>query len=216
MNKRFWDAPYQTSLQTTIIKVKGQEILLDETIAFSFSGGQESDRAYINGIEIEDSRKEDNDIYYRMPEGHNLSVGQDVTMTIDWPRRYRLMRLHFAAELVLELVKQKYHLEKVGAHIAEHKARIDFMWNKNISSIFDEILADYNRIIAANMIIHKDYSDPKTQRRFWKIDGFAEVPCGGTHVHSTGEVGYVALKRTNRGKGIERIEIKLLDDAQGL
>lgn len=51
---------------------------------------------------------------------------QDVVMTIDWPRRYRLMRLHFAAELILEIVTQKYQLEKVGAHIAESKARIDF------------------------------------------------------------------------------------------
>lgn len=38
------------------------------------------------------------------------------------------------------------------------------------------------------------------------------VPCGGTHVKSTKEVGFVALKRSRSGKGIERIEIKLVDD----
>lgn len=65
-------------------------------------------------------------------------------MTIDWPRRYKLMRLHFAAELILEIVTQKFHLEKVGAHIAETKARIDFISLKNISEIFEIILIDYN------------------------------------------------------------------------
>jgi alanyl-tRNA synthetase len=38
-------------------------------------------------------------------------------MTIDGERRYRLMRLHFAAELVLELACPELGLaEKIGAH----------------------------------------------------------------------------------------------------
>ena len=42
-----------------------------------------------------------------------------------------------------------------------------------------------------------------------KIDGFAQVPCGGTHVDRTSEVGFVTLKRDRPGKSIERIEIRL-------
>ena len=45
---------------------------------------------------------------------------------------------------------------------------------------------------------------------FWEIDGFSKVPCGGTHVKSTAEVGFVSLKRVNIGGGKERVEIKLL------
>lgn len=37
------------------------------------------------------------------------------------------MRLHFAAELILELVTRALSVEKIGAHIAEDKARIDFL-----------------------------------------------------------------------------------------
>ena len=133
-------------------------------------------------------------------------------MEIDWPRRYRLMRLHFAAELILELVTRKLKIEKIGAHIAETKARIDFIYDKNISSIFDELLNDYNDIIKKDLLIKKDFSDVATQRRFWEIEGFSKVPCGGTHVKSTGEVGYITLKRANIGGGKERIEIKLIDD----
>ncbi len=96
-------------------------------------------------------------------------------MTIDWLRRYRLMRLHFAAELVLEIVTQKYHLEKVGAHIAENKARIDFVFPEHISSLFDVILDDYNKIItqtapsklALPMLLRKDvFGRLMASRRF--------------------------------------------------
>jgi Ser-tRNA(Ala) deacylase AlaX len=210
MRKVFWKNPYQQSLETKVASVEGNELLFEETIAYSFSGGQESDKAYINDFPILGSRIEGILIYYTLPEGHGLSVGEKVTMTIDWARRYRLMRLHFAAELVLEIITQKFHLEKVGAHIAETKARIDFVYPQHISALFEDILKEYDAIINADKTIETGYSDTQKQRRFWKIERFAQVPCGGTHVKSTKEVGFVTLKRSRSGKGIERIEIKLV------
>ena len=210
MKKVFWDNPYQTTLKTTIEAVDGNTIVCAETIAYSFAGGQESDTAWINGMPILESKRDGNLIYYTLADNHGLKIGDEVTMTIDWQRRLRLMRLHFAAELILEIVTQKYHFEKVGAHIAEHKARIDFKSDTNISPLLPTILAEYNEIIISNRIIETGYSDSANQRRYWKIDGFAQVPCGGTHVQSTGEVGFVTLKREHPGKSIERIEIRLV------
>ena len=46
------------------------------------------------------ARKEGLEIFYTLPENHGLLSGQPVEVEIDWDRRYRLMRLHFAAELV--------------------------------------------------------------------------------------------------------------------
>jgi len=212
MKKIFWDNPYQHELTTTVASVNGNEILFDETIIFSFCGGQESDKATVNDIPVISSRMDGNRIYYTVADGHGFNLGDRIVQRIDWLRRNRLMRLHFAAELILELVTQKYGLEKVGAHISETKSRIDFASDTNISGHLPEILTSYNEIIAANLPIYKDFSDVETQRRFWKIDGFAQVPCGGTHVKSTGEVGYVTLKRDRPGKGVERIEIRLVDN----
>ena len=213
MRKVFWDNPYQHTLVTKIFSVEGNTILFDETIAYSFSGGQESDKATVNGIPILDSRMEGNLIYYVLPENHGLVKGQEVKMEIDWPRRYRLMRLHFAAELVLEIVTQKFKLEKVGARITENKSRVDFIFMQHISCLFDEILGDYNKIINSDKTIEVGYSNIRTQRRFWKIADFAQVPCGGTHVQSTGEVGHMMLKRVRGGKSVERIEIIPLDNS---
>jgi Ser-tRNA(Ala) deacylase AlaX len=212
MRKVFWDDPYQHSLVTRVASVAGDQVVFEETIVFSFSGGQESDRGFINGLEILDSSREGNLIRYTLPAGHGLSVGQEVTMTIAWLRRYRLMRLHFAAELILELVTRAHGWEKVGAHIAEDKARIDFRSEVNANAILPSIQQAYDAIVADDRPIEKDWLDPEAQRRYWKIEGFAQVPCGGTHVRSTGEVGAVALKRDRPGKGIERIVIRLVDD----
>lgn len=210
MRKVFWEDPYQISLPTKVLEIDNNKILLQETIAYSFSGGQESDKAYINGLLVTGSTMVGNLIYYTLPDNHGLAPGDEVLMTIDWPRRHKLMRLHFAAELVLEIVTQEYNLEKVGAHIAEDKARIDFRWDQNIKTIFDFILDKYNNIIKSDLLIQTGYTDISSQRRFWKIDGFAQVPCGGTHVKSTGEVGFILLKREHPGKLLERIEIRLL------
>ena len=210
MKKVFWEDPYQTTLDTVVEAVHGNELLFAQTIAYSFAGGQESDAATINGVAILGSRREGNLIYYTLPEDHGVQAGDVVCMKIDWQRRHNLMRLHFAAELILEIVSRSFGYEKVGAHIAQHKSRIDFVSDSNISAHFEAILEKYKEIITSNLPIVTGYSDVESQRRFWKIEGFAQVPCGGTHVRSTAEVGFVTLKRERPGRGIERIEIRLV------
>ena len=127
-------------------------------------------------------------------------------------RRYRLMRLHFAAELALEVVNRRLSRpEKIGAHIAEDKARIDFAWPSSLAPSLPDIAADIAALVAADLPIDSAFSDAANERRVWRIDGFAEVACGGTHLRRTGEVGPVALKRRNPGKDRERIEIALVD-----
>lgn len=210
MRKVFWDDPYQRSLITRVAAVSGNRILLDETIAFSFSGGQESDKAFINGLPVVKSEIDTNLIFYILEDGHGIKQGDKVNMEIDWPRRFKLMRLHFAAEIILELITRGLGIEKIGAHIAETKARIDFFYNQNISGHFNKLLSEYHEIILNNYPIKTGFSDIENQRRFWEIDGFSRVPCGGTHVRYTGEVGFITLKRINIGGGKERIEIRLL------
>ena len=137
---------------------------------------------------------------------------QRIRVEPDWTRRYRLMRLHFAAELVLELFyRQLAGVDKVGAHIAPNKARIDFAWPENISPLLPVISERANRIIASDLEIRTGFEDEASERRYWEIEGLSRVPCGGTHVRRTGEIGPLRLKRDNVGKGKERVEIYLDD-----
>lgn len=208
--KLFWTDPYLTRLETRVALVEGRDVRLEETIFYAFSGGQESDAGSIGGHAVRDARKDGADIVYSLDQSQNLQTGDPVTVLIDWDRRYRLMRLHFAAELVLELACRRLAgAEKIGAHIAADKARIDFRWDDNLGPLLPTLAADASAIIAADRAIVSAFSDEATQRRYWELPGFARVPCGGTHLRRTGEVGAIALKRRNVGKGKERIEVHL-------
>lgn len=227
MKKVFWDDPYLARLETTVLSVINDEVVFAETIVFAESGGQESDRGTVNGIPISSSRldKDTRFIVYTLPINHGLSQGDTVTMEIDWTRRNRLMRLHFACELVL-VILNRYFCEKAdtdeltpeeidtkilkrGAHMSEDQARIDFQYEGDISEFISLITSSFKRIIDEDHPIEKGFLDKETEKRYWYIKGLAMVPCGGTHVRSTKEVGYVSLRRKRPNKGIERLYITL-------
>lgn len=204
-----------TRVDTVITSVNQQDVVVGQTIFYAFSGGQESDHGRIGGFRVLGACKDGKEIAYTLEDGHNLQVGDTVTMTIDWRRRYRLMRLHFAAEIVLELAYQHLpSIEKIGAHIAEDKSRIDFMWGENISAAFPLIQSKAMVLIEADHAIISAFSDEEQELRYWEVKGFARVACGGTHLRRTGEVGQIELKRKNIGKGKERIEI-YVSEAKG-
>jgi Ser-tRNA(Ala) deacylase AlaX len=212
--KIFWEDPYLTVHTARVTSVNGDVITLDQTIFYAASGGQESDSGSIVGFQVVKAEKTGVEIYYTLEGPHRLKPGDEVLVKIDWIRRYQLMRLHFAAEIVLELVNQLLDTPfKIGANISEEKARIDFRWEGKISDAFPVLLERARRIIGADLPIRSEYSDREQEQRYWEIAGFAQVSCGGTHLRRTGEVGRIRLKRNNIGKGKERIEIYLEEQA---
>lgn len=225
---RFWDEPYLKELDTTVLSVEGNGVVLKDTVAYAEAGGQESDRTKINGIEVLEARldTEKRFITYILPESHGLQPGAPAHVEIDWQRRFRLMRLHFSCELILILMNRYFGkkkqgeellpeeidhvgIEKVGAHMSEDKARVDFILSENVEQYFPMLLAEFKSIIDADFPIETGYMNREKRQRYWRIDGLATVPCGGTHVKSTSEVGYVNLRRKRANKGVERIYITL-------
>lgn len=214
--KQFWHDPYLTMLDTHITAISGNDITLAQTIFYAFSGGQESDAGTIDNRVVQQARKDGKEILYTLEHTTGLTVGAPVQVRIDWERRYSLMRLHFAAELVLELVNQHLPgIEKIGAHIAQDKSRVDFAYEQNIASLFPALQTKIGQLVSADHPIISAFSDENEQRRYWEITGFARVACGGTHLRRSGEVGQINLKRKNIGKGKERIEITLTEQPAG-
>ncbi|MGE4319730.1 MAG: alanyl-tRNA editing protein [Deferribacterales bacterium] len=212
VSKLFWTDPYLSECEAEVTSADGGVITLSRTVAYAFEGGQQSDSGTIGGYEILEAVRDGKEIFYHLTDGHGLKKGDSVHVSIDWEKRYRIMRLHFAAELVLELVYQNFgHPEKIGANITDEKARVDFMWDGNISETFPVIEPMLKDMIDKDTDITSAFDDEETERRYWKIEGFAKVPCGGTHIRKTSEVGRLGLKRVNPGKGKERIEITLKD-----
>lgn len=140
-----------------------------------------------------------------------MKLDCEVLVKIDFDRRYKIMKLHFAAEIILELVYQNFnHPRKIGANITEEKARLDFEWEGNISEAFPLLEQKARSIIETNYEINSKFSNEQNEERYWEISGFAKVACGGTHIKKTGEIGDIFLKRGKRlGSNKERIEIYL-------
>jgi Ser-tRNA(Ala) deacylase AlaX len=210
--KLFWEDPYLSHIETAVTGIEDRQVTVDRTILYPFSGGQERDHGTLGGREVVDARKAGREIIYTLDNVKGLSVGDVLVMKIDWARRYALMRLHFAAELVLETARRTFpSIEKIGAHIGPDKARIDFLWKESLNPHLPAIQATVNRLIAEDHGIISAYTDEETEQRCWEVPGFARVACGGTHLKRTGEVGEVTLKRGNIGRAKERIEIYLKD-----
>lgn len=212
MERAFWTTPYLSTLDARVLSIDGRSVEISPTIFFAESGGQESDHGTINRIEVSQATVAGDRIIYCLAQDPNFAVGDLVNVEIDWPRRYALMRLHFAAEIVLELFYKKFPtLEKIGAHIGQGKARIDFALSGNVSQYFPEILQEVEQLVAADLPIESRFTDTERLRRCWYIKGFSQVPCGGTHLNKTGEIGKIRLKRNNIGSQKERVEIYLQD-----
>ena len=141
VEKIFWQDAYLTELTARVTGVHDGRITLDRTIFYAFSGGQESDAGTIGGYEVAEARRLQQEIFYTLRGPHPLKPGDSVLIKIDWERRYALMRLHFAAEIILQLMVHNFSgSEKIGAHISPNKARLDFKWPGNVSQTFPCLL----------------------------------------------------------------------------
>ena len=63
------------------------------------------------------------------------------------------------------------NINKVGAHISQDKARIDFAWDGSISPVLIDIQKT-QAIIDSNQPIISAFSDESAERRYWKINEF--------------------------------------------
>ena len=122
-----------------------------------------------------------------------------------------MMRLHCAAERLRERACPGLPgIERIGAHIAEDKARIGV---GRPTTVAPQILGTTDRVclwVDADPAIRSDWRDRGAGRRFRVIQRVERVPRGGTHPRRTEEAGPIVLKRKNVGSHKERLEIRLL------
>ena len=214
--KLFWKDPYQTVCEATITEINGKKVKLNQTIFYAFSGGQESDEGTIAGIKVITATKQGDkesiiDIEYELEQEPSFSVGDAVEVQINEERRKKLMKLHSAAHIVYYFVIEKLGpLKVVGSNITSEKARMDFLYEKPISELLLEIEVKVNHFLQEkHEILRKQ--DEKNHDLWWWMCGSWKMPCGGTHVKNTKEIGRLQLKRRNLGAGKERIEMLLAD-----
>gem|GEM_PF-3134287 len=94
MKKVFWDNSYQQELKTVVASVNGNEILFDETVIFSFCGGQESDKASVDRYpSFGFSYGRQPDLLYVPRRACGFKPGDIATQHVNLPSRNHLMGL---------------------------------------------------------------------------------------------------------------------------
>ena len=220
MTRRFRSEPYLKQAPALVTAVDGPWVTLDHPILFAFSGGQQSDRGAIAGHDLVDSEAHaDGSIRYRLPDDHGLVEGQEVLQEVDWELRSRIMRVHTATHMAYAAMSEQMGAahELIGSNVHSGKGRIDWAIDETVSPMVPAAKERVQALIDADLEV-KRFADPADPERWvWQLEGegmdpaYWRMPCGGTHVARTGEVGKVKLKRKNIGKGKERVEVSLLD-----
>ena len=229
----FRDDAYQRSATARVVAVHERGVELDRTLFYPQGGGQMGDtglltRADGEPIAVVDTRKGDAPdavLHVLADDSPRPAVGEPLTLDIDWPRRYALMRLHSALHVLSCVVVAPV----TGGNIAPDKARLDFdieMSRLDAEAIERETNALIARAIATETVWISDAeldARPELVKtmsvapprgagrvRLLRIPGIDLQPCGGTHVANIGEIGAIrVLKIKSEGRRNRRVEIAL-------
>jgi misacylated tRNA(Ala) deacylase len=231
MKAIYLEDSYVRSFDSYVEEASDNSVSLNATAFYPESGGQPGDLGIISRaaeqfevLKVEPA--EGRILHYLDKEG--LQPGDQVSGSIDWKRRYMLMRSHTACHILSAIIFQETGARITGNQIDLHRSRVDF----SLESFDRARMADY--VQRANQIVAQDRkvawkllaSDEaagiphlvklamqlpsRESIRVVEIEGLDQQACGGTHVKSTGEVkGLRLVKAENKGKSNRRAYFEL-------
>lgn len=227
----FREDSYLKSCTATVTGCSKQVLHVDQTVFYPLGGGQPGDTGVATweggNARIVDTRYVDGDIGHILEDGASPPpVGATVELEIDWERRYRHMRMHTAMHLLGSVL----HYGVTGGNISSEKSRLDFDMEDTIDK--EAVAAALAKLVAGDHAVSCRWiseeeldANPELVRtmsvqpprgkgaiRLLEIEGVDLQPCGGTHLHSTSEVGAVRIgKVEKKGRQNRRVNIHLDD-----
>ncbi len=235
VNALYRDDFYLSTCEAVVTAVhEDGGIELDQTCFYATSGGQPGDTGFFeraDGSKIELGQAKHGatkDIIIHVPlEGQpRPDNGEKLVLHIDWPRRYKLMRMHTACHLLS--VVCSYPI--TGAAVGEDESRVDFDMTDTIDK--DDVTAKLMDLVNQNHPVYlqwitdeelaanpgivksKNVRPPVGLGRVSLVSigensAVDSQPCGGTHVSETQEVGQIHIaKIEKKGKENRRFRIR--------
>ncbi len=205
---------YLTDFDAQVLKSVADEnaVVLDRTAFYPGGGGQPADVGMLNAEAVTRVRRADGDVLHVL-EGTLPAEGQSVHGTLEWERRYKLMRTHTAMHVLCGVVFRDYGAEVTGGDMEPLKGRMDFEFARLQRELVSTIEAAVNVEIEAGRDVRVNilprevaFAIPDLIRtkinllpagiqevRTVEIVGLDLQADGGTHVHNTSEVGRVRI-----------------------
>jgi alanyl-tRNA synthetase len=215
---------------------EGQEasVILEATPFYGEMGGQVGDTGEINGVSgkfsvINTIRMSPDIIVHqgKVTEG-SLTVGDEVEAEVDRGRRLDIARNHTATHLLQSALRQVLgeYVQQRGSLVAPDRLRFDF---SQLTAMTREEIQEVNHIVnekirqglrvydvemsykearetGAIALFGEKYGDVVRVVKIGEPVVSAEL-CGGTHITSTGEIGFFhIIGESSIGAGLRRIE----------
>ncbi|MHA1616036.1 MAG: alanine--tRNA ligase [Candidatus Njordarchaeales archaeon] len=220
----YYEDQYMKEFDAKIVFVKNHYVVLDQTAFYPRGGGQLEDTGeiIIDGkiLKVVDVRKIGNVIVHVVdsPVEREL-VGKTIHGKINWRRRWLHMKHHTATHIVNAAARYVLgpHVWQVGAEKSEKYARLDISHHKNLTEEeINRIEELANKIVMENRPVKIEILDRTTAEKKYGVRIYqgGAVPgkylrivsvkdweveaCGGTHVRSTGEIGFIKIIGTRR------------------
>jgi len=233
----FRSEPYLRTHDARVVASSPEGVVLDRSAFYVRAGGQPGDTGLLawNGITtpITDTIKGEGAVVLHVPaEGASLPpAGSVVTVTLDWDRRHRLMRMHSSLHLLCSLIPGA---GVTGGQIGADRSRLDFdlaepPTKEWLTERLNALIAADHPITESSIPEEELDANPGLVRtlsvqpprgtgriRLVRIGDQAHPvdlqPCGGTHVRSTAEIGSVVVQKLeNKGKANRRVYVALAE-----
>ena len=230
----YYPEPYTREWNAKVLKVVNAEyVVLDRTCFYPEGGGQPADHGYFaygGGVQAEvvDVQKIGKVIVHRVKTENLLpKEGSTVKGILDWERRYSLMKAHTGTHLINGAARRVLgeHVWQSGTQKGVESTRLDIShYRKLTPEETHKIETLANEAVLANMTVETTWfprneaearygfrlyqggAVPGKQIRVVKTGNWDVEACAGTHLKSTGEIGYVKILHTERVQdGVERL-----------
>jgi alanyl-tRNA synthetase len=212
---------------------EGQEcqVVFDQTPFYAEAGGQVGDSGTASNDQAEliitDTQRLKNIYLHSVSvKRGEIAVGDNLQLVVEAERRKDIAKNHSATHLLHSSLRKVLgsHVVQKGSLVNEIKLRFDFLHHQALTdSEIKEVELLVNNWVANNYtskveemnyqsainsgamaLFSENYGDKVRVLQFGDVS--TEL-CGGTHVHSTGEVGIFLITQENSvAKGIRRIE----------
>ena len=223
---------YLKEFDATVTAVNGDLVGLDRTAFYPRGGGQQSDQGFLrvgsDAYRVVEVKKQGGEVWHKLDRAAAFAVGVPVHGTIDWERRYKLMRTHTALHILCGVIFRDYGVSVTGGDMEPLAARMDFELEHMSATFAGEVEQRVNAEVAAARdirvkVLPRDeaFQIPDLIRtkinllppdikevRTVEIVGLDLQADGGTHVANTREVGRIKIVgHESKGKINKRLRI---------
>ena len=225
--KLYLDHSYDTVFEANVESTRPAQpgvsaIVLDRTLFYPESGGQLSDRGTLGGGDVIDVQ-ENGDVVEHLVKGE-VSTVAPLRGAVDWPMRFDHMQQHTGQHILSRAFIKTDKLDTVGFHMGDETCTIDLDGPSpdaaaiaRAEDLSNQIINENRPIDIKTMPIEQvDMSELRrkvpegvTMARIVTVRDFDVIPCCGTHVKSTGELGMIKVLKTEKVRNFHRIHFKV-------